>query len=127
MAILLWSCSLVLAALMFAALGGGRPTRARSRAAMPAAVIIPVEPARPARPNPRPALQTSAALLAIALALDVSAPQARAAPAEPGIFYSAAAVEEALVFGSEPEPWIAVEPAADWVFKAVGVTDGWFV
>ena len=125
---LLWCLSLMLTALLFTVARARQTRRAR------AAVLV-TEPAPPAppialaalRPSPRVAVQTSAALLAIALALDVSSPvQAFAAPAEDGV-YVAQAEQLYVLPEADAQAWTQVELAPDWAFKAINATDGWLI
>ena len=130
MAVLMWALSVMLTALVAWALGGRRMVRANM---VPIVVSTPaVQPAPVAFPVPRPssrvAVQTSAALLAIALALDVSAtPQAQAAPLEPDGVYSALADDAYVLAEAAGEAWTPVELAPDWALKAISTTDGWLI
>jgi|GEM_PF-3816016 len=96
-----------------------------------AAAVMPMEALidAPARTQVRPALQTSAALLALAIALDVSAAcQPLMAAVGPDGVYSAAVDRAPVVLGDvAAQVWTPVEPAADWAFKAVNTTDGWLI
>lgn len=125
MAVLLWVCSLALMSLMLAAWREGReaaPDRWWSYPVVPALAGVPVEPGPPARHSPRPTLQTGVAILAVALAIDVSAaPLAQLAPVEPGPAVSAGFHDLPIA----PEPMTAYG-AASWTLAATA-TDGWFV
>jgi hypothetical protein len=96
-----------------------------------AAAVIPMEALieAPARLQLRPALQTSAALMALAIALDVSAAsQPLTAAVGPDGVYSAAVAKAPVMLGDATgQVWAPVEPAADWAFKAVNTTDGWLI
>lgn len=123
MAVLMWGVSLMLMALLV--LIGPRRTRAAGPGALLAAQPAPTEAPRS---NPRVAVQTSAALLAIALALDVSStPTALAAPVEADGVYSAAADELYVLPEAAPQAWTSVEMASDWAYKALNATDGWLL
>lgn len=114
MAVLLWVCSLAVMALVVTAWREGRdptPDRWWSYPALPAFAEVPVEQGMPMRAGPRAALQTGVAILAVALAIDVSAAGAGASGA-----YDVAANQDALA---------AFSPAS-WTVPTTA-TDGWFV
>jgi hypothetical protein len=127
MALILFCLCAALSALVIAAGASllSRGPRPIAAAVIPAAALIEA----PGRTYVRPALQTSAALLALAIALDVSAaPQSLMAAAGPDGVYSAAAAKPPFVLGdTAAQVWAPVEPAADWAFKAVNTTDGWLI
>ncbi|HKR88445.1 MAG TPA: hypothetical protein VJS38_09735 [Phenylobacterium sp.] len=111
MAVLLWVCSLAVMGLFLAAWREGRgqaPDRWWSYPALPAfADGAAADPGPLMRPSPRAPLQTGVAILAVALAIDVSAAS--------GI-YDIAANQDAL----------AAYAPAGWTVPAIA-TDGWFV
>lgn len=113
MTLLLWFCSLAVLGVVLAAWREGRaaaPDRWWSYPVQPA----PAERGEAGplmRPSPRPALQTGVAILAVALAIDVSAAGAGASGA-----YDVAANQDALA---------AFSPAS-WTVPTTA-TDGWFV
>src|SRR4030095_9603251 len=125
MMIVLLVLALTLAALPAHGLGVGRAAQPVRAVAAPA--LRQYEPIAPAalRPGPRVAVHTSAALLAIALALDVSAaPPVLAARAADGV--QVAELQQAYVLpDAEAQAWTAVELAPDWSYKAVSATEGW--
>ena len=127
MAVLPWIVSAMLLALLWVSVGvrSGAPTRAQAPAA--ALAPPPLEAVAEGRTLTRPVLHTSAALLAIALALDVSAPPASWAPVGAEAYHATAAEDGVVVATAQPQAWIPVEPATDWTFKAVAETDGWLI
>jgi hypothetical protein len=116
----------MLAALVGYAFGGRRSAPAQAAPMLFAPMDTPIAPLA-LRPSPRVTVQTSAALLALALALDVSSPpQTFAAPAADGV-YVAQAYDNYVLPEPEAQPWTAVELAPDWSYKAFSATDGWVI
>lgn len=131
MALLMLGFSVMLTALVAWALGGRGVTYRVQPVpvvtSIPALQAAPMSPAV-SRPSPRIPVQTSAALLAIALALDVSgAPQAQAASLEPDGVYSALTDDAYLLPEAAAEAWTPVELAPDWAVRAINTTDGWLI
>jgi hypothetical protein len=120
----------MLAALLFAAARVRQAPR-RAPVALPAEAPPPAAPIAPLalRPSPRVAVQTSAALLAIALALDVSTPvPSFAAPGADGVY--AAPAQDLYVLpeiDAQAPAWTPVELAPDWAYRAINATDGWLI
>lgn len=121
MTLLLWFCSLAVLGVVLAAWREGRaaaPDRWWSYPVQPA----PAERGEAGplmRPSPRPALQTGVAILAVVLAIDVSAaPLAQLAPIEP------AAASGVYDFTSQDS--VAAYAPASWTLPATAA-DGWFV
>jgi hypothetical protein len=129
MAALLWACSLVAMGLVLVALREARdpaPDRWWSYPVQPALAELPLaswaDPGPLTRPSPRPALQTGVTILAIALAIDVSAaPLAQLAPIEP-----AAAAAGLHDFTTGQDAFAAYAPAS-WTLASSSASDGWFV
>lgn len=129
MTLLLWFCGIAMTGLLLAAWREGRdaaPDRWWSYPVQPAGTEAQAFEA-PMRTSVRPALQTGVAILALALALDVSAePQAWFAPLEPEAASSAAS-SGLLDFtdGSQHAGLDAYAPPS-WTMPTSGA-DGWFV
>lgn len=123
MAVLMWCLSLAFMAFVAWAVGRPQPQRLQ-----PAPVLTAPAPAPDVRPASRAAIQTSAALLAIALALDVSGPAHAFTPVETGGVYSALAEDVYVLPDATFEAaWTPVELAPDWAFKAISTSDGWLI
>src|ERR1700740_3610240 len=95
MTLMLWICSLAITGLLLTAWREGRdaaPDRWWSYPVQPALAATAVDEGALLRANARPALQTGAAILAVALALDLTpAAQTWFAPLEPEAASSVAA------------------------------------
>jgi hypothetical protein len=125
MTLILWICGVAMTGLLLAAWREGRdqaPDRWWSYPVQPLAEAA-IDDA-PMRASVRPALQTGAAILALALALDVSAePQAWFAPLEPATASGVAA--SGLLDFTDGSGFSAYAPAS-WTMSA-STADGWFV
>jgi len=124
MTVLLWICGLAVVSLFLAAWQEGRaeaPDRWWSYPVEPAVAAVASAPLM--RPSPRPTLQTGAVILAVALAIDVSAaPLAQFAPPEPEAVSAAAGFHD---FTTGQDAYAAYAPAS-WSLS-VSASDGWFV
>lgn len=126
MTVLLWACCLMAMGLVLAALHEARepqPDRWWSYPVQPAlAGLAAADPGPPPRPSARPALQTGVTILAIALAIDVSAaPLAQLAPIEPTTI--AGGVHDFML---GHDAFAAYAPAS-WTLVSSAASDGWFV
>lgn len=129
MTLLLWFCGIAMTGLLLAAWREGRseaPDRWWSYPVQPA-VAEPQGYEPPIRTSVRPALQTGVAILAVALALDVSAtPQAWFAPLEPEAASSAASGLLDFTGASQHAGLEAYAQPLSWTTSTAGA-DGWFV
>lgn len=128
MTLLLWFCGIAMTGLLLAAWREGRevaPDRWWSYPVQPAALEAQAYEA-PLRTSVRPGLQTGVAILAVALALDVSAAQQSwFAPLEPEAASSAASGLLDFTGGSLHAGLDAYAPPS-WTTPTAGA-DGWFV
>jgi hypothetical protein len=126
MAVLLWVCCLVVMGLVLTAWSEGcseAPDRRWSYPVQPAFADVPVEPGPLMRANSRPALQTGVAILAVALAIDVSASSlAQFAPFE---LDAAVSVSGAYDVTANHNAFAAYAPV-NWTVSSA-TTDGWLV
>ena len=128
MTLLLWFCGIAMTGLLLAAWREGRevaPDRWWSYPVQPAALEAQAYEA-PLRTSVRPGLQTGVAILAVALALDVSAAQQSwFAPLEPEAASSAASGLLDFTGASQHAGFDAYAPPS-WTTPTAGA-DGWFV